>query len=681
MEHVAQVDQGRSRWFVHWPPLVLTLLFVTALCVVAGQPLLWAAGTLLTVPLVLIALPAFLLLPGLALLRLLWPEPLAAALRWPLAIGISCALPPILLLLSAPLGLRWNSWLSWGYLALSAAIWLWPQPKRANHPQLWPLARWQPSSAHALLLVMTAMALLVQLFVVRELPVGMWGDSYHHTMIAQLMVTNGGLFSSWQPYAPLATFTYHYGFHSLVAWLSWLSGTAVAQSLLLVGQVQIALTVPLVYLFTQRLVNNERAALWAALIAGFAGLMPMFYVNWGRYTQLAGQTILLPCLVAWMRLLDLALQRPYPLRQVLRLLILVVLLTAGLALTHYRVGVFAACFVAIYALVLLLAHWRNWPALDGLLGTGLIAGELTLLLILPWLLRLREGALLRIGQHFLQQNIGTEATNTLPLDQLLTLYTPLTLLLLAICGIVLLLAQRQRAGLLLAGWATLVWLAANPYLIGLPGAGIVTNFAVLIASYLVLAPLSGAAVALLVSWLERKLGQPLLLSYLQVGAGTLLLIWSVSWQQQIVNPAFMLFTAADAQAMAWIRAETSPEARFFVNSFPAYSGTLYAGSDGGWWLPFMTNRQSNLPPITYGSEAAQAPDYLRSINALNAAIQQYPLDAPETAAALRAAGFTYLYDGPAANPPGEFINPALLARSPLYEQVYSQAGVTIWRVR
>src|SRR5438876_1216387 len=85
-------------------------------------------------------------------------------------------------------------------------------------------------------LALVATALLVRLYLVRGLPVGLWGDSYHHTMIAQLLVDHRGLFSSWQPYAPLTTLTYHYGFHSNVAFFYWLTGIPVTTSVLYVGQ-------------------------------------------------------------------------------------------------------------------------------------------------------------------------------------------------------------------------------------------------------------------------------------------------------------------------------------------------------------------------------------------------------------------------------------------------------------
>ncbi|MFN2280805.1 MAG: hypothetical protein ACK2TZ_03005, partial [Anaerolineales bacterium] len=71
------------------------------------------------------------------------------------------------------------------------------------------------------LLFTIALIIAVRFWVIRSLDAPMWGDSYQHTMIAQLIVDHGGLFDSWQPYAEMTTFTYHFGFHSLVAVFHW----------------------------------------------------------------------------------------------------------------------------------------------------------------------------------------------------------------------------------------------------------------------------------------------------------------------------------------------------------------------------------------------------------------------------------------------------------------------------
>jgi hypothetical protein len=372
------------------------------------------------------------------------------------------------------------------------------------------------------------------------------------------------------------------------------------------------------------------------------------------------------------------------------------------------VAVFAACFVLAYALYLLLVQpgERADPSvgeerttigarerlrssariLGRLAGVGLASGGAALLIVAPWLLRLQEGRWLRIGNNFISTNIGADASNSLPpLAIIFSLYAKSYLVGLALLGALLLAWRGRWRGLTLAGWAGLVWLSANPYLIGLNGAGIITSFAVLIASYLVLAPLAAAAIDLACEWAARAPRAARWLARAQLLIGGLLVFWSLGWQQRIAAPNVQIFTPADQQAMDWIRRATPLDAAFFVNSFTAYGGSLYVGSDGGWWLAFMTGRRSSLPPIIYASEAGEQPDYARLVNATNAAIQRNPVDAPATVAALRAAGYTYLYDGPTAVglPQGqrEYIDPAILARSPLYELVYQHGNVTIWRAR
>lgn len=678
MKQVAPIELDQAQGQPSWLPIVLAgAVFLSAAALSGGAiALLWAAGAALRAPLTLLAAGALFLLPGLALLRWLWPAPLTGAERLALATGLSCALPPFLLLLSEPLGFHWSGWIAWSVLALSAAALAWPRSHRQQ-----PRLQWRFDRTLWLLLLLTGAALAVRLYVTRDLPVGLWGDSYHHTVIAQLLVDNGGLFRSWQPYVPLTTFTYHFGFHSLVAWLHWLSGLPVTTSLFVVGQILDALAIPGAFLLARRLFGDDRTALWAALFTGFLSVLPAYYVNWGRYTQLAGQIVLPAVAVSWMALIHVLTDRPLSRSRLVRLALLTAVTTAGLLLTHYRVAVFAACFVAAYALVLTAVQVRSLPQLAWLVGGGLVTTTLAVALSATWLLRIREGALLRIGQHFASQNIGADQTNALPPSTaVFDMFLPPVLLSLAVLGLLALLWQRRWQALVLPLWVGLVVLAANPYLLGLTGAGIITNFAVLLANYLVLAPLAGAAVAAAAILARRRLA-PVVVNRSLLVAGALLVAWASGWQSRIVEPPFQIFTPADARAVEWIERELSPDSAIFVNSATAYVGTLYVGTDGGWWLSFLTGRATNLPPIVYGSEAAAHPDFQRQVNNLNATIQELPLDSPAAAAALQAAGFDYLYNGPAANPPAEYVDATLLAQSPYYELVYEAGGVTIWRIR
>src|SRR5206468_8202057 len=124
----------------------------------------------------------------------------------------------------------------WMYLLLSLVVWLGLEIRDWRLGGQSPISYLQSHSANLdgaslALFGISLAALLVRLYAVRDLPVGLLGDSYHHTLMAQLLVDNRGIFSSWQPYAPLATFTYHFGFHANVAFVYYVTGMNLPQSL------------------------------------------------------------------------------------------------------------------------------------------------------------------------------------------------------------------------------------------------------------------------------------------------------------------------------------------------------------------------------------------------------------------------------------------------------------------
>lgn len=488
MEQTASNDGQRVPPHGIWSTVVLTILLL-AVIILCSAMLLWGATTLVTFPLVVVSALALFLLPGLAMLKLLWPFALDLTDRCALAVGLSCSVPPLLFLFANVVGLQFSSAGCWAALVVCGAIVVWPQGRSTA---------WRFPSINVLsvaLVGLSGIAIVVRLYIVRDLPAGMFGDSVHHTMIAQLLVDHGGLFRSWEPYAPLTTFTYHYGFHSLVAWLTLLSGAPATQSLLIIGQVQSALVLPTIYLFAKRLTGSTQIGILAGIVAAFLSVMPAYYVNWGRYTQLAGQTLLPAVCVAWMALFD-GIRTRINHQKLVRIGCLVALATAGLILTHYRVAVFAACFVIVYAVICCIRVLKKDSTYNGqsatvywlipllqIAGLGFIFGGLAFVLVSPWLIQLREGMLLRIAGNFITQDVSSDSVNTIvtPAEffgrYLSPFFTSLTLL-----GIVAAFARRQWVVLSLPCWALLVFAAANPYLFGVPGAGILTNFAVFIST-------------------------------------------------------------------------------------------------------------------------------------------------------------------------------------------------------
>ena len=662
----------------------------------------WLTGGLSFFPWSWVLIPLLYTLPGLALLRFLQPRGLQLGSVATLSLGLvgSIALAPLLLLLSQIVGLRWNSLTVASYLLLSLLILLWPAGRAVRS---WPAWReraatvrhqiWmvEDRAAAGALALITIAALMVRLYAVRDLVTGQLGDAYQHTLIAQLIVDHGGLFTSWQPYAPLSSFTYHFGFHAQAAMVHWLTGIPVIQSVLITGQILNTAAIPLAFLLVIVLRGSPWAGVWAALMVAFVSALPAFYVSWGRYTQLTGQLILVGVVAAWINLAD---------QPNWRAAALAALMTAAMLLTHYLVTVSAALFVFSYLVAQFLAERAPGRAVQRI-GWAVATCLVALLLAAPWLLNVLNGYLVRIAQTYFTPSQVPILPSLLNLTAATSDTPPFTrgyMLFGALVGLGIAAWRRDwRMGVPLA-WSLGLGLLVVPYVVGLPGSGMIDSLTALSALYLPIPTLFGYALASGQNWLVRQSEQRGIHGRWVTG-GTLALmlgivVWGSGWQAQIVDLRYRLVTAADLRAMAWIRQSTPTDARFVVNGVPAYSGTLVAGTDAGWWLPMLAYRQSILPPLTFGSEVADPPELYWEIVNRWALIRERPLsDArpvrinltlPATLEVLRAAGVTHVYSGAQAFPGPEvadWIDTALLRASPDFELVYAQEGVEIFALR
>ena len=297
-----------------------------------------------------------LLLPGLALRGLLarWAgrhDPRLGAPDGALGalldgLGLSLALWPLLLLYASLAHIPFGTWTAGVVLAGAALILgvLGVRGWRAGGRPRWAARLGVLAGPLALL---TLGALIIRFVAVRGLVVPQWGDLFHHTLITQLFLEQDGIPHAYTPYAPVYSFTYHFGFHGLAALWAWLSGQPSWSAVITVGQILNGLAVPAAYVLTRALFRSRTAGLASALITGFLSGMPAEYVNWGRYTQLAGQVLLPFALVWFLRWVD----PPPPVapwRSRLPRLALAVVGAAGLGLTHYRVLIMYALFVLAY---------------------------------------------------------------------------------------------------------------------------------------------------------------------------------------------------------------------------------------------------------------------------------------------------------------------------------------------
>ncbi|NJM06960.1 hypothetical protein HC891_13475 [Candidatus Gracilibacteria bacterium] len=242
----------------------------------------------------LAALPALLLLftaPGWALLALsgLWRR-FPGLQAWCVSIGLSIAFYPVLfytfrtLLPSLRLGPLPLALLL--LLCVTLALWLLRHEWRA-------LVRFTPLEWLAIALVM--LTLLTRLLIITDQPYPAWADSLHHALLTRLTAEHGVLPSTLEPYFAIPLGQYHLGLYALTASLAWLSGLPAHSALLLTAQMLNGLCGLGVFLALDRYSGRLGAVVGVAVV-GLLSHQPAWYVNWGRFTQIASQTIML---IAW----------------------------------------------------------------------------------------------------------------------------------------------------------------------------------------------------------------------------------------------------------------------------------------------------------------------------------------------------------------------------------------------
>jgi hypothetical protein len=632
-------------------------------------------------------------LPGGAIVRLARVRSGDRLVHLGLAIGAGLALQPLLYLWADVAGLTLGRLAWWCVLGASLGVLLAAAPRdvRSFDPRR-ALGRVRPPTLAMAVLV--TLVLLARWWAAHTLSVPLWGDSLHHSMIVQLFALRGALPADWQPLAPLATFTYHFGLHAGVASLVTLSDLPAHRALLIAGQTLMVFQVLTAYALAAGLTGQRWAGVGAALAAAGLSPMPAYYLNWGRYTQLAGQVVLPAAALAtaWLltprRVRSRAVgmgpgRRPAGGATPARAVALASVLVAGLVLTHYIVTVFYALFIVAWVIAGVRRRKGRRPVPEAQSGPARVrriaarGGASALgaaLLVAPWLLRLRDSLLARAAAALVTRALpdpnvyGVVAPSFVWGEMALHVGWPLVAaaLLASIWGLV------RRVRLVAAGllWTALLVVAAYPRTLGLPVTGPLKDFTVAIGLYVPLGLVVGAGLGDALRWCARRVRW----SDRAALCGTVALGVALAWTgRDVVVARHVLVTGADERAMAWIRQHTPGDAVFLVGCLPAYGDTVCAGDDAGWWLPLLADRPGTVPPITYALETTIDPGYRDQVNRL-AALWRADLDGAATRAALAAAGVRYAYAGAT----GHALDRARLAASPHWQRVYDRDGVQIY---
>ncbi len=432
-------------------------------------------------------------------------------------------------------------------------------------------------------LILLGIVLALRFYQVQSLVLPAWVDSIHHTLITKVIIEQGAIPVTLEPYLNVP-FSYYFGFHALAAVFSQVSGLPAEKAILFLGQVLNACVPLAIYRLGIALWGNRIKSLLPALLVAFISQMPAYYVTWGRYTLLTGMLLLA---LSMANLIELT-QPGIKLSKTAVLSVSIL----GLTLSHYFSALLFLLFCACYLAPSLFQ--RDHPASARILKIS-AAVMLTFLLLVPWLYR----AYRLIGY-------GLDTTLSIPATSdnwqavrnygvyLWKLAGPLRnqiFLLTGVVGIIPAWIDKRTRGL--AIWTIVILICALPFGIDLPN--IRADHMVIVLFF----PLCLCAACLL------DTGWRFLSSRVSTGSGlkacaALILAGVMSWgaidTRTILNPATVFVTKADLSAIEWIHENVQPNARFLINSVH-WQSNMYRGNDGGYWLLPLTGNFTFPPPV------------------------------------------------------------------------------------
>lgn len=614
----------------------------------------------------LLAVGSLLLLPGWAFLAVsgLWRR-FPTLIRWIVAVSLSTAFFPVLFYLSRSLLPDFRIGINKLILLLVICAALIIFFLRKDWKAQFAFERWEIAA-----IAVFGMTLFTRLWVAHTHPFPAWSDSLHHTTLTLLTAANGQLPFTLAPYEITPLAMYHLGLYALSGPVMLLSNAPAHSALLWTAQVLNGLCGLGVYWAVDRLAGR-RGAVLAAAVVGLLSFQPAWFVNWGRFTQVASQMILLPAwLLTWQALRTWREEWPAKRGEIILLSLAGSLLSAGVFLLHFRLAGLFLPLLALSALWELRLGLRTRRFKISLLGVSLVAAA-AVLMVLPALLP-------ALAQYIrLKTTAGVIAAEAAgggdyydwTWVNFTQLGAQLWVFIGAGVGLLFGLVRSRRLALLSLLWLAVFAFFAYAHRLGIPLLNI-TNFSgFLISISLPLALLWGAGLeglwSLLPAGWQTRLQVPLIGIILAAG------YWGGHYRESGLEEFRFFVTPADETAMAWINQNLPADAKFVVNTYQ-WQDTSH-GTDGGYWIPYFTGRKTSTPSMLFNLGSIKARMFNQVISELVVRLETDP----QAAVALCREGFRYAYLGARASFDGSSLSEDVLLQLPNSKLIYSSQGVKI----
>ncbi len=619
-----------------------------------------------------LVLAGMLLMPGWALLTIgdAWVK-WAPLQRWCLAVGLSIAVYPVLFYAARALGPTsiLGPYKLTFLLVGSGLFTLW-RLRRHWREQV-DFDGWEWAA-----LGLVGLTLATRFWIIRDQLYPAWSDSLHHVLLTDLTAVQGRLPSSLEPYFPVPLGEYHLGLYALSGSLEMLARLPAYTALLWTAQALNGLCGLGVYLVLDRKVGRLAAVIGVAVV-GLVSRQPAWYVNWGRFTQIASQAILpIAWLLTWEALSSWRTAWPRRRAMVIWETAGAALLTGAVFLLHFRVAAFYFPLLGLVVVWELVRASRERRLSWVLLGAS-VCGLISLIFVWPALL---DALRVYVAQARAYSTLPAAAIARrvqiyyeVPASALPILVGQGWLMVLAVAAALIGIWRRSKFVWLMVLWTVLLLGLGNAYLLHIPLLNVTNLGAVLIMLYLPIGMTIGAAVQVI-----RPLVFGLRPSLLTGAAAsltlTVVLLLSPARATEI-EPMRYFVTPADLPAMDWIKANTAPDARFAINTY-FWTPNTPQGTDAGYWIPYFTHRQTTAGDML---SSLGSPEYLAQVVAMSRAVEHLETDAAALVD-LRRLGLDYIYIGARGSFSGPGLDVSQLRQLPGITVVYQRDGVSILRI-
>lgn len=536
-----------------------------------------------------------LLLPGWALLSIgqYWKrwEPLQ---RWFLALSLGIAVYPVMFYVARVvipfLHIGQNKLLVFIGVCSAIVIYcyrkVWKDQFKLGEKSVWVL--------FILLITMST-----RFFLAHQYPYPAWTDSLHHSINTKLVMINGQLPYTMMPYDPADLSVYHLGLYALTGSTGLLAEVAPHSALIWFCQVVNGFAAIGVFLVLDKMVNRT-AALAGMVFAGLLSFQPAWYFNWGRDTQLVGQTLLLPAALVFWDLVESLVNRPIEkIHHKLPGILSSMTLLVGVAMIHFRVAAFLLPLIILFAGLGIFKKRLTRKDRTKTVAIILLTGLLCFIVVLPAFLPAIQNYLNPI--EFSDSNLDLpkqpeklteDPYYTFKWETFYSLGLPRNLTILVLAGFFTSLfnPKARSLALFIVVWLMILVIEGYLYLFNIRELAFINMTGIMIMAYLPGAILFGLLIDNLTIFVIKSFGP----NSENVIVTALLLLGIAFAPDRVkgIEEYRHYMSAEDEIAMIWMKSNLPKDSVIGINS-AYWTFTAFTGTDAGYWIPYFSELETS----------------------------------------------------------------------------------------